>query len=92
MDFVFHSAKKALVQFVPSSTVGEAEVRIISYFNMDLHIMPWRNNTKVLARLAMVSNTTVSPKIFDNRIGGFLLETRTELTEIFSDIGDISER
>uniref|UniRef100_A0A915ELN8 Lipopolysaccharide-binding protein n=1 Tax=Ditylenchus dipsaci TaxID=166011 RepID=A0A915ELN8_9BILA len=87
VDLVFHSAKPA------TASVDEHGVLVNAHFYVDFFISPWQqHSSKILARLAMDSNSTVMPMIFDSKIGGKLNNTEVEFTQVFSTFGDFSDR
>jgi hypothetical protein len=86
IDLVFHSADSPLLDISREGITLNATVYV------DLHLSPAKNNTMVLARIGMNSTSNVIPAISNNRITGRLNGTTLHLTEMESQIGNISQR
>ena len=84
MDLVFKSGKS------PNCDIKSSDVEFSTTFFIDIHINPYTKNPNPLARLEMISQSTMEPHIFNDRIVGELTSTSIQFKQISSTIGNFN--
>ncbi|TKR64707.1 hypothetical protein L596_025197 [Steinernema carpocapsae] len=86
LDLIFRSKE------APWLNVSSEGVELESDFVVDVHLAPYDKNPTVLAQLELSTNLTVIPFVSNNRVVANVSDDQIDLYQVFSTIGDFSER
>ncbi|RCN43878.1 LBP / BPI / CETP family protein [Ancylostoma caninum] len=84
VDLHFHSHKAPVIQFTNDT------IKVNSTFAVDFHVYPMEDHPKSLARLLVVTSSSLRPEIVDNKLRASVVDTENHFLQDFSDIGIFS--